>query len=66
MKNSIEQSVRNCVLFLEEMTRNLSRIVEEEGVSGQVKESPLGVVLCMGPYNYPLNETPDTFCFQHF
>jgi glyceraldehyde-3-phosphate dehydrogenase (NADP+) len=22
-----------------------------------VRRSPLGVVLCLGPYNYPLNET---------
>jgi glyceraldehyde-3-phosphate dehydrogenase (NADP+) len=24
---------------------------------GQVRRAPLGVVLCMGPFNYPLNET---------
>ncbi len=29
----------------------------EENVVGQIKRSPLGVVLCMGPYNYPLNES---------
>jgi acyl-CoA reductase-like NAD-dependent aldehyde dehydrogenase len=29
----------------------------EEGIIGQVRRSPLGVVLCMGPFNYPLNET---------
>lgn len=49
--------IENTIQALEDMTRNLSRIVEEEGVSGQVKRVPLGVVLCMGPYNYPLNET---------
>lgn len=49
--------IENTIKALEDMTRNLSRIVEEEGVSGQVKRVPLGVVLCMGPYNYPLNET---------
>lgn len=32
-------------------------LVEREGVLGQIKRSPLGVVLCMGPYNYPLNES---------
>jgi len=30
-----------------------------EGTIAQVRRTPLGVVLCMGPYNYPLNET---FC----
>ncbi len=24
---------------------------------GQIRRAPLGVVLCMGPFNYPLNET---------
>ncbi len=28
-----------------------------EGTIGQIRRTPLGVVLCMGPYNYPLNET---------
>jgi len=28
-----------------------------EGIAAQVRRSPLGVVLCMGPFNYPLNET---------
>lgn len=28
-----------------------------DGVYGLVRRGPLGVVLCMGPYNYPINET---------
>ncbi len=28
-----------------------------QGIAGQIRRSPLGVVLCMGPFNYPLNET---------
>ncbi|MEJ6020912.1 NADP-dependent glyceraldehyde-3-phosphate dehydrogenase [Ramlibacter sp. PS4R-6] len=36
-----------------------SRFQIVEGTIGQVRRTPLGVVLCMGPYNYPLNET---FC----
>ena len=28
-----------------------------EGTVGLIRRTPLGVVLCMGPYNYPLNET---------
>ena len=27
------------------------------GFVAQIRRSPLGVVLCMGPFNYPLNET---------
>lgn len=29
----------------------------EQGIIGQIRRSPLGIVLCMGPFNYPLNET---------
>src|SRR4029453_5750881 len=34
-----------------------SRFEIVEGTIGQIRRTPLGVVLCMGPYNYPLNET---------
>jgi len=42
---------------LKDLDRNSSRFVIEQGIIGQVRRSPLGVVLCMGPFNYPLNET---------
>jgi acyl-CoA reductase-like NAD-dependent aldehyde dehydrogenase len=44
---------------LKEIDRNSSRFKIEQGIIGQIRRSPLGVVLCMGPFNYPLNET---FC----
>ena len=28
-----------------------------QGINAMIRRSPLGVVLCLGPYNYPLNET---------
>lgn len=34
-----------------------SRLVTDEGVLAQIRRAPLGVVLCLGPYNFPLNET---------
>ncbi|MCB0353215.1 MAG: aldehyde dehydrogenase family protein [Bdellovibrionales bacterium] len=40
--------------------RQLNReqaLVQEEGVAAHVTRSPRGVCLCMGPFNYPLNET---------
>ena len=40
-----------------ELDRNSSRFTVTQGVIAQVRRAPLGVVLCMGPYNYPLNET---------
>lgn len=42
---------------LKELDRNSSRFVIEKGIIGQIRRAPLGVVLCMGPFNYPLNET---------
>ena len=42
---------------LKELDRNSSRFTITQGVIAQVRRAPLGVVLCMGPFNYPLNET---------
>lgn len=42
---------------LKELDRASSRFTISEGVVAQVRRAPLGVVLCMGPFNYPLNET---------
>ena len=42
---------------LKELDNANSRFVVVEGTIGQIRRTPLGVVLCMGPYNYPLNET---------
>ncbi len=49
--------IRDSVDALKDLDRASSRFVITEGVIGQVRRSPLGVTLCMGPYNYPLNET---------
>jgi acyl-CoA reductase-like NAD-dependent aldehyde dehydrogenase len=42
---------------LKDIDRESSRFEFEQGIVAQVRRSPLGVVLCMGPFNYPLNET---------
>jgi len=42
---------------LKDLDRTSSRFTETGGIIAQIKRAPLGVVLCMGPYNYPLNET---------
>jgi acyl-CoA reductase-like NAD-dependent aldehyde dehydrogenase len=42
---------------LKHLDNDSSRFVQAEGFAGQIRRTPLGVVLCMGPYNYPLNET---------
>jgi len=45
---------------LKDLDRSSSRFRIEQGIIGQIRRSPLGVVLCMGPFNYPLNETYTT------
>jgi acyl-CoA reductase-like NAD-dependent aldehyde dehydrogenase len=42
---------------LKDLDRDSSRFTIEQGIVAQIRRSPLGVVLCMGPFNYPLNET---------
>ncbi|WP_298707693.1 aldehyde dehydrogenase family protein, partial [Chitinophaga sp.] len=42
---------------LKNLDRKSSSFAVEQGIIGQIRRSPLGVVLCMGPFNYPLNET---------
>jgi glyceraldehyde-3-phosphate dehydrogenase (NADP+) len=42
---------------VKELDRSSSRFTIEQGIIGQIRRAPLGVVLCMGPFNYPLNET---------
>jgi glyceraldehyde-3-phosphate dehydrogenase (NADP+) len=42
---------------MKDLDRTSSRFVIKDGIVGQIRRAPLGVVLCMGPYNYPLNET---------
>jgi len=41
---------------LKDIDRESSRFQQAEGTLAQIRRSPLGVVLSMGPFNYPLNE----------
>lgn len=49
--------MRDTIESLKDLDRISSRFVIEQGVIGQIRRAPLGVALCMGPFNYPLNET---------
>lgn len=63
LKDSEKEFDRTCdylldtIRALKELDRNSSRFIEEQGIMGQIRRVPLGVALCMGPFNYPLNET---------
>jgi glyceraldehyde-3-phosphate dehydrogenase (NADP+) len=48
------------VAAVKELDRASSRFALSGGFFAQIRRSPLGVALCMGPYNYPLNETYTT------
>jgi acyl-CoA reductase-like NAD-dependent aldehyde dehydrogenase len=41
---------------LKDLDRESSRFEQAEGTIAQIRRAPLGVVLSMGPFNYPLNE----------
>jgi glyceraldehyde-3-phosphate dehydrogenase (NADP+) len=36
-----------------ELDRSNSKFTKSQGVNAMVRRGPLGVVLCLGPYNYP-------------
>jgi len=52
--------LRATVDALKDLDRASSRFVIEAGIYAQIRRAPLGPALCMGPYNYPLNETFST------
>lgn len=52
--------IRDTIEALKVLDRDASRFAQEEGTIAQIRRAPLGVVLCMGPFNYPLNETYTT------
>jgi glyceraldehyde-3-phosphate dehydrogenase (NADP+) len=63
LPDSEKEFDRTCI-YIEDTIRELknldhgnSKFENEEGIIAQIRRVPLGVALCMGPYNYPLNET---------
>jgi glyceraldehyde-3-phosphate dehydrogenase (NADP+) len=63
LKDSEKEFDRTCdyisdtIKAYKDLDRNSAKLVEEQGFMAQIRRVPLGVALCMGPYNYPLNET---------
>ena len=51
--------INNTIEAYKNIDRKASRFEEQDGVLAHIRRGPIGVVLCLGPYNYPLNET---FC----
>ncbi|MDO3377895.1 aldehyde dehydrogenase family protein [Geoalkalibacter halelectricus] len=42
---------------LHRRARDSARVEAREGIAARLGRAPLGVTLCLGPFNYPLNET---------
>ncbi|HNW88700.1 MAG TPA: NADP-dependent glyceraldehyde-3-phosphate dehydrogenase [Bacteroidales bacterium] len=49
--------INDTIESLKNLDRDSSRFTISQNIIGQIRRAPLGVVLCMGPFNYPLNET---------
>ncbi len=49
--------INDTINSLKELDHNSSKFLSEQGIIAQIRRVPMGTVLCMGPYNYPLNET---------
>jgi len=48
--------INQTIKALKDLDHDSAQMKVVEGIIAQVRRAPLGVVLCMGPYNYPLNE----------
>jgi len=63
LKDSEKEFDRTCdyivdtIRALKELDRSAAKLSEDQGFMAQIRRVPLGVALCMGPFNYPLNET---------
>lgn len=63
LKDAEKEFDRTCdyivdtIKALKDLDRHSAKLVEEQGFMAQIRRVPLGVALCMGPFNYPLNET---------
>jgi len=49
--------IKDTIVQLKKNDRESSRFEIESGIIAQIRRVPFGISLCMGPYNYPLNET---------
>ena len=65
-RSDAEKEFDRTVIYLKEtveeyknLHREGSHITSVDGTLAQIRRGPIGVVLCLGPFNYPLNET---FC----
>lgn len=51
------QYIEDTIETLRSINKSSDDIISVDGINACIRRAPLGVVLCMGPFNYPLNET---------
>jgi glyceraldehyde-3-phosphate dehydrogenase (NADP+) len=49
--------INDTINSVKQLDRDSSNLELNSGIYAQIRRGPLGVVLCMAPYNYPLNES---------
>jgi glyceraldehyde-3-phosphate dehydrogenase (NADP+) len=49
--------MRDTIKALKKQESQNRRLSRQQGIVGRLKKVPLGIALCMGPFNYPLYET---------
>jgi len=49
--------INDTIEAVKHLDRDCARIQFAGDIMAQIRRAPLGVTLCMGPFNYPLNET---------
>lgn len=51
--------IKDTIEACKDFDRKGARFQKENGIFAHIRRGPIGIVFCLGPYNYPLNET---FC----
>ena len=59
-QKEFDRTIRATVEELKRLDNSNSRFEIVDGTIAQIRRSPVGIALCMGPYNYPMNETFST------
>lgn len=49
--------INDTIQSYKELNSAAAHFSKVQGINAMVRRGPIGVVLCLGPYNYPLNET---------
>lgn len=54
-KNEVERGAKICRAYATQVERNVSQVLDVEGKEARIARFPIGPVLAITPYNFPLN-----------